>query len=135
MALDRRGGWFPTPTTLLGKSGPHAIKVKALLGYKDLDVPASLADADLKIEVNLDRPVFEAGIGLAVAAAVLVAGSFVEMALIQDSFDAKTSIWASQLAVGCAAGLAGGLMVGLDKQHQPEIKVFAGNKPVAAPAL
>jgi len=31
--------------------------------------------------------------------------------------------------------LAGGLMVGLDKQHQPEIKVFAGNKPVAAPAL
>jgi hypothetical protein len=140
-SIDGQGGWFPTPHTFKVPPGAHSVVIKGGSAYKSVTAPVSVESSDVKVEVAMDRPVFEAGIALTVLGGLEAVGTLVA-AIIESEGESRyhssdhffSAFLAAMSAPGLVLTLTGGLMIGLDKQHHPEIKVFAGNKLIATPA-
>jgi len=78
VSLDGAGGWTLAPHTFTATPGQHVVSLKAG-GYDSADVPVAVADTDLTVSVEMNRPVFATGVAFmvigtcfAIAGAILV---------------------------------------------------------------
>jgi hypothetical protein len=112
---------YGVPHTFSLSTGMHNITLRRG-GYERADVAIPAGDRDLLIEVDMSRPVFEAGIALTV-----IGGLLYTIALIAWNTDTGGfGSLAEPFAIGIVYGgmlISGVLMMALDRHRDPTYRI------------
>jgi PEGA domain len=105
VSIDNKGGWYLSPVTLLVPPGQHRL-VLTKRGYEDLVYGIQVVDKDLTIEVEMNRPVFAAGVALTTIGVIGIVGGAVLLSI------EGTDGLALPLSSGAVLATGIGMMIG-----------------------
>ena len=88
-------------------------------GYERATVPIPPGSQDLHLNVEMSRPVFEAGIALTAIFGAIILASAIWLAVDLSVNDTYTYIPVCWGGIGVAAVIAGALMIAFDRHRDP----------------
>ena len=136
VAMDRRGGWFTTPHSFPVDGEAHRVTLRGGASFKNAEIVVPESLLDVVFYVEMDRPVFEAGIGLTIVGGLMAIAGAATLGVGVDAANSGDSdvddtvgpteciaVGAPLLAVGGGMTIAGIVMMLLDDQREPVVRM------------
>lgn len=129
-ALDGKGGWHRAPHAFEADPGAHLLEVRGGVGYRNKEISVVVEDMDLTVEVEMDRPVFQAGIIMTAAGGLFtIIGGIWSATFLPDRMDLEDPLFvdaAAMTGLGLVSLVGGVFMMILDKQRDTLFEITPG---------
>ena len=136
VALDNRDGWHPAPHSFPAAPGKHRLEIKRL-GFQTEALVVTVSASDVTVSVEMNRPVFEAGVGLGIVGAIFTVAGVALLGAggtnecdnnVEGGADLMCGLGAGIGGIGLPLAISGLLMMLLDGHDDAQISI----NPVAA---